>query len=354
MANLKYYDSGSEEWETLVIGKQGPTGPTGPAGNDGALSPNAIINGAFDIWQRGTSFSHTASLIYGADRWGVFRAGFAAGANSSRQASGLESFQWANRIQRVSGNTSTALIVATQPVESVNSIPFAGKTVTISFWARRGANFSSASNLLSASVQTGTGTDQNPWSGFTGQTASINENKELGLSWQQFFATGSMPSSMTQLAIDFRYTPTGTAGADDWFEVTGVQLEAGPVASPFRRNANSLQGELAACQRYYYRTGGTTAFEYHGVGSAGTTTQARMMLIPKQTMRVGPTSIEFGNLGLYDSNSTLAVTTCTLDQSATNLVAVVASVASGLTQFRPYSLISNNNTSGFVALSAEL
>lgn len=32
MANLKYYDSGAEAWETLVIGKQGPTGPEGPAG----------------------------------------------------------------------------------------------------------------------------------------------------------------------------------------------------------------------------------------------------------------------------------------------------------------------------------
>ena len=32
MANLKYYNSVTEEWETLVVGKQGPEGPTGPQG----------------------------------------------------------------------------------------------------------------------------------------------------------------------------------------------------------------------------------------------------------------------------------------------------------------------------------
>jgi hypothetical protein len=32
VANLKYYNSVTEEWETLVVGKQGPEGPTGPQG----------------------------------------------------------------------------------------------------------------------------------------------------------------------------------------------------------------------------------------------------------------------------------------------------------------------------------
>ena len=43
MANLKYYDSGSEEWKSLVIGKQGPTGPTGPEGPEGPAADTSDL-----------------------------------------------------------------------------------------------------------------------------------------------------------------------------------------------------------------------------------------------------------------------------------------------------------------------
>jgi hypothetical protein len=54
--------------------------------------------------------------------------------------------------------------------------------------------------------------------------------------------------------VAFSNTPVGTAGANDYYEVTGVQIDQGSVALPVRRNGGTIQGELAACQRYYTKT----------------------------------------------------------------------------------------------------
>jgi hypothetical protein len=52
------------------------------------------------------------------------------------------------------------------------------------------------------------------------------------------------------MSLYFGFTPVGTAGAADYYEVTGVQIDIGSVALPFRTYAATIQGELAACQRY--------------------------------------------------------------------------------------------------------
>jgi hypothetical protein len=344
MANLKYYNSVTEEWETLVVGKQGPTGPQGVPGNDGALSPNAVINGGFDIWQRGTTQTVNNSGAYVADRFIADDLGVATITQQTftpgqAPATGNEG-QYFLRYNK----TSQGFGLIEQRIEDVRT--FAGQTVTFSFWAKAGA----ALNVTGQVRQ------------FFGTGGSSNVNTELSVqnvstSWNRYSWTFQIPSisgktlgAGSYLHVRVTLPSTGTYTFDTW----GWQLEAGSAVTPFRRNANSLAGELAACQRYYYRTGGNTPYDYHGTGSAGTTNSARILVLPKQTMRVAPTSIDFANLGLYDSNSTVAVTSCTFDQSTSNSVALALGVSSGLTQFRPYLLISNNSFSGFIGLSSEL
>jgi hypothetical protein len=233
--------------ETLVADSSTSTGLRYTAGNP---IPNPIINSGFDIWQRGTSFTPNTST-YLADRWQMFVG--ATGTTVTRQTTGdttnLPFIQYCMRVSRDSGNTGTNVRYLNSPMETVNSIPLAGKTVTFSFYARKGATFSGS---IVGNLVTGTGTDQNPLVVYTGAAIAATTTPTLTTTWQRFTATGTFPATATEYAVAVDWTPTGTAGATDYFEVTGVQVDVGSVALPYRRNGATLQGELAACQRYFY------------------------------------------------------------------------------------------------------
>ena len=327
-----------------------------------AAGKNAIINGGFNIWQRGTSISLAASAgtTYIADRWCT-----STGANQactvSRQATGdttnLPSIQYALRYQRNSGQTGTAALSIISPMESVNSIPLAGKTVVFSFYARKGANFSATSSILEYLVRTGTGTDQNPFSAYTGGVTTFTGTVTLTTTWQRFTATATIPATATEIAPQFYYTPTGTAGAADYYEITGVQLELGSTATTFSRAGGTIQGELAACQRYYWRSGNIgTAYSVYGQGICFSSTLTSALIVMPVTLRTFPISVDYSNLQFSDTTNVFVPTNISINASKSNYGVVVLDGGglTGLTQFRVYELRNNNNAAGYLGISAEL
>jgi hypothetical protein len=237
----------------------------------------------------------------------MVRAGFAAGQSVSRQPAGLTEFQYCLRLQRDSGNTGTGDINIFQPFESANSIPFAGKTVTLSFYARAGANYSAPGSVLISTIHRGTGIDQGGtimsygWTGGVGTTQS----NTITTSWARYTQTLSLPSNTTQLGVAFSSgVLSGTAGAADFVEITGVQFEAGTVATPFRRNAPSIQAELAACQRYFVRYSAPQQFGTRlGMGFQETTDRAAILVPLPTTLRAIPTSMALNSMQFTDSVS---------------------------------------------------
>ena len=231
---------------------------------------NPILNSNFSVWQRGTSTTDlNGSGRFIADRWQIYSG--ASGRTVSRQVTNdttnLPNIQYCLRFQRDSGNTATNQLNMAQNFETVNAIPFAGKQVTLSFYARAGANYSAASNALNVKIQTGTGTDQNGfYSGYTGSASPIDSNVTLTTTWQRFSVTGTIATTATEFLVGFYFTPAGTAGAADYYEITGVQLDLGSVALPYKTNASTIQGELAACQRYYSKSARTATTPADGNG----------------------------------------------------------------------------------------
>ena len=341
--------------ETLVADSSASTGLRYQA----PYSQQPVLNSAMQIWQRGTSFTTTnTTYLYSADRWDIYSG--TTGRTYSRQVTGdttnLPNIQYCQRVARNSGNTNTTDLYLWTDFESVNAIPYAGKTVTLSFYARAGANYSATSNVLIARLISGTGTDQNYLhTGYTGQTTVIGQNATLTTTWQRFQYTATVGTTATQLGIFFGFTPTGTAGANDYYEVTGIQLELGSVATPFHTYAATIQGELAACQRYYQRFSGSTV----ATGFASSTTVAQFVLNHKVSLRNGTVSLGQNTMGAWDvtsfySGGTWAVAANNNDASGIGFSRITYTHGSAVfTQFRPY-LLQNNDANSWLEVSAEL
>ena len=223
---------------------------------------NAIINGGMAINQRGISTNWasptaigTSITTYATDRWNIFRGAGQTGSAVTQGALaaadapyllGLRNFL---RVGRVSGDTGTQSVVCAHQLESRESWRFVGQPATFSFWYRTGSGFN---GTLQINYFSGTGTDEAWRNGVTGAYTISQQTFASSNAWQFASVTGFVPSTANQVFAGFFYNATGTAGGFDYFDVTGVQLEKGLVATPFE--VRPYATELALCQRYYYAT----------------------------------------------------------------------------------------------------
>jgi hypothetical protein len=311
---------------------------------------NVIINGAFDIWQRGTSFTQANS--YTADRWQqstdktatISRQAFTPGA---APVAGYEG----GFFLRHTVNAGGSFQVVQQRIEDVRT--FAGQTVTLSYWAKADV---AVNNVVII--------EQDFGSGGSAAVATSAVTHALTTSWARYTATFAVPSVAgktigTSSSLIVRVIRTIDALAhivDLW----GVQLEAGTVATPFRRNAPSIQAELSACQRYYYRRLAGSAYGKFGLGSTNNAGNSCLVIIPfPTTMRAVPSStFEWtGTLANYHITrpqiASYTPTSFATDQFSQDNAALnvgISGAAAGVVAL----LEANNNANAFFGFSAEL
>jgi hypothetical protein len=179
----------------------------------------------------------------------------------------------------------------------------------------------------------------------------------LTTTWQRFTYTGTVSSSATQLGFYVFSTPNGTAGANDYYEITGAQYDVGSVALPFRRAGGTIQGELAACQRYYSRYTAGEAYTAFATGVARSSQQFDPMFYFPVQMRIKPTAVDFSTLASIQNYSgpATSITAVAINTGSPSQVQVLCtSSGTGLTQNSPYYLSANNSSSAYVGFSAEL
>lgn len=376
MSVLKKYNQGTSQWEPVVIGKQGNSGTiavTAPITNSGtsnaavlgfdanylgqAAGRNLVINGGFDIWQRGTSFSNPNGA-FTADRWRAYRDGSGSTVTLTQQTftpgsapvAGYEG-QYFLRVAQTVAGTGANYNAFANPIEDVRAL--AGQIATISFWAK-----TPTTQVLQA-VQVeqifgggGSSTVYTAFPSLNGVTITSN--------WVRYSATVTVPSIAgktvgTNSFLNLAFVlPNNTVQTID---IWGVQLEVGSVATPFSRAGGTIQGELAACQRYYVRYGpsaiSASVFPY---GVATSTTNVGFIVPAPVKMRVKPTSVEFPpSMRLFDSVSGVGVISgMGLGVGTGSELLELNATSSGLTTYRNYQIIAQDGQVGYIGFSAEL
>jgi hypothetical protein len=341
---VEVYDG--SDWKS--VGQDLTTGTSGftalSAGTAGIsyqpVSHNYIINGALDFWQRGTSF--TASGTFSADRFYTT----SVGAHSISQATDTASI--ANYSLEMS-STGGSVIRTRQPLEQDIVKPLRGQEMTFSVYAKQGAQYGATDASLS--VRYSNSTDARASQGTAVASLSISP----GATWQRFSLTFTVPADAVGLEAGVL---SSSMVSGDSLLITGVQLEAGSVATPFKRHAPSLQGELAACQRYYYRLISNASAARFGNGYFNSTTEAQMFVSLPVPLRIPPTALEqSGTAADYSAitsgASIFTATSVPTHSRATDVMAQVNMAVSGATSGAP--LIGRFvNTNAYLGWSAEL
>ncbi len=331
---------------------------------------NRIINGAFDIWQRGTSFASIAASAYCADRWTYYKGTTGAVHDISRSTDvpgtspteALYSFL----VDCATADAAVAagdLVILSQKIEGQCIRDLVGNTFTLSFWVK--------------ATKTGTycvafrnsGTDRSYVAEYTVSVADTWEFKTVTVSggcptagtWDYTTGVGLqvdftlMAGSTFQTTASAWQTGNFTATASQVnacdnvannFRIANVQLERGAVATPFERP--SYTDEYERCRRYFRIIDGANGWAYNTTAWNGMWDYSGMRATPTLSV-TGTLSISDG-IAAPTAQSSSNVGVGHSDESA---MRISAGNFSGLTQYRPY-YIDSSSSAGKILASAEL
>jgi len=320
-----------------------------------SLSRQAIINGNFDVWQRGISLDNTGVItsFLLADRWkqanGADGGTLPAHIVISKQSltpGDIYNSSYFFRVAPDGAGTSlgnNSIFYFEQRVENgTRYLCGNGKKVTISFYARA----SVAGKKMGYALQQNYGSGGSPTSAETITGASIT----LSSTWTKYnytFTTNTLAGKTFGTANDdflrlmffyqwgstqgtsFGLGAAETYGGSGTIDIAQVQLCAGDVALPFM--PKSFEEELRTCRRYTFAYFCASELDPIGAGLCDTTTRA-FFVVPHKGMRISPTlTATASDWVIKQAGGSIDVTAIAIGYGQPDASAIYADVGSGLT-----------------------
>jgi hypothetical protein len=343
---------------------------------------NLLYNGAMQVAQRGTSTPTSSGGYFTADRWKTENTSLGGWTQSvENDAPTGSGFRQSLKMLCTTADASPAAndylalrqSLEGQDVQQIKKGTSAAEQLTLSFWVKSNvtgtyvtrlkdednARNCSASYTISASA-----TWEKKTIAFPADTTGVLDNDNAASLFVEFLLAGASAYNNDPLqttwgaegtAANIAAGQTNLASAvNNYWQITGVQLELGDKATPFEHR--SYGEELALCQRYYQRITAGGTYGRVAIGQAYTTGAVMAMMPLRVSLRTVPTAIDAASLLIVDGASGgFVIYVISLDTAGSNedVVAVIATTA-GLTTYRPYQISGSNNANGYLGVSAEL
>jgi hypothetical protein len=382
--------------KTINIAHMSATTPAIILNEDGSMegsfpypNRNLLYNGAMQVHQRGTSAAGvTSGGLYTADRWRLTSVGSPGTWTQSVENDGPIENGFSKSLRMLCTTSSSSLAANAallirqylegQDLQKILKGTTNAQELSLSFWVKSNVHNTyvvelvdvNNSRLVSSPYQVSvSGVWEKKVVKFPADSLGLltnNNNASLQVNFWlaagSNYLGGSLGTSWAGLVDANRAIgQTNLAAAtNNYWQITGVQLEVGPVATEFE--FKSFGQELAECQRYYYRiqpNAATKPLSVHGRSTSTTASQ----IVEKYAvqMRVSPTALEqSGTAGDYEISHGGSSAQCngvpTYGVSTSDVYAVVnTTVASGLTSGNAALLRTHSgSTAGYLAWSAEL
>ena len=344
---------------------------------------NVVINGAMQVAQRGTSTaSITTSGYYTADRWrhtvnsqGTWTSTIEADAPSGTGlTNSLKMLCTTADASPASGDhVRVGQYTEGFPLQQFAFGSAGAKQITVSFWVKSNVTGTYILMLYNADPSpnrhcsqsytiSASGTWEKKVLTFPADTVGVfHNNNGFSLAVDFFMGAGSDRTSGT-LQTTWANTVTANEAVgqvnvasttNNYFQITGVQVEAGSVATPFE--FEDYGTTLAKCQRYYYNLLGSGSRWTIGIGFYYSATQVNGEIYFPTTMRTAPTLVATSGTDFYavDRNGgSDSFNSVTIYDASVNATMIYNNSEASGTAGQAGHIFSG--TSGSIAFSAEL
>lgn len=268
--------------------------------NQSPAGRNLLINGDFNIWQRGTSLGiMSSSPKYTADRWACERGG--SGSNSV-SANSTSPDNYRTSLLFTSDDATSKNLYAWQRIEGDNFRPIIGETVFVGAWVRM-----SISDDVHIQVMSNPGS-RDVW-------ASNENNDKTAVKYSSFSVTADEWTFISTtfvvtsecangVAVGFRF---GQIDAVANCYITGARAYQGFEKLPWSMLSRSYGEELALCQRYFEKSYNENIppgnvdtkgmeWQYDTLGGGATHTTGGCSVKFRVEKRASPTVVAYSDL----------------------------------------------------------